>query len=152
VKNNLIIISLSLLALSCGTKKTDGGSKNNLSHINNSKLLNDNTFLITKKTSDKDYAFTPGKPVCVGGAKGETGPKNERRFLNALLGPNGERVSYARLGSCCGFKTPNALIGDGGLLDKYKVWIEGTSDTTIMYLNMYDADEMFIPIGFTARK
>jgi hypothetical protein len=37
-------------------------------------------------------------------------------------------------------------------MDKYKVWIEGTKDTTIMYLNMYDADEMFIPVGFTAKK
>jgi hypothetical protein len=152
MKNTFVYLSLCLFILSCGTKKNNGSTKNNLGYVNNAKMLNESTYLLTVKTSDKEYAFTPQKPVCVGGAKGNSGPLNERRFLNALLGPKGERVSYSRIGSCCGFKTPNALIGDGGLLDKYKVWIEGTTDTTIMYLNMYDADEMFIPVGYSARK
>jgi hypothetical protein len=138
--------------LACGTNKNDGNTKKNLGYINNTKMLNESTYLLTNKTSDKEYAFTPQKPVFVGGAKGNTGPLNERRFLNALLGPNGEKVAYNRIGSCCGFKTKNALIGDGAVIDKYRVWVEGTTDTTIMYLNMYDADEMFIPVGFTARK
>ena len=55
--------------------------------------LNDNTYLLKEKTEDKSYGFNQNNPIKVGGMKESSGPKNERRFLNALRGPNGEKVA-----------------------------------------------------------
>lgn len=66
--------------------------------------------------------------------------------LNALAGPNGEKVAYERLGSCCPFKTKNAVFGDSGMLDKYEITIEGSSKKIILYLNMYDSETLQVPV------
>lgn len=113
-------------------------------------LLDINTYQLTEQTLDPTYGFTKDNPVKVG--KEEGGPSDQRRFLNALLGPNGERVSYYRAGSCCPFKTPNGLFGDQGLLDLYKVSWQGSKDTLDIYINMYDKGDLYIPVGFTAKR
>jgi hypothetical protein len=59
---------------------------------NTTQLLNDQTYLLTKISKDATYAFSYPNPVKVGGAMNSSGPKNEKRFLNALLGPKGEKV------------------------------------------------------------
>lgn len=114
--------------------------------------LDDNTFLLQLPAADSTYGFSPANPIKVGGTKEQSGPRNQRRFLNALLGPGGEKVQYARLGGCCPFKTPNGLLDNTGLLDRYRVYWQGSKDTLILYLNMYDYGDLFIPNGFTARK
>ena len=93
-------------------------------------LLDARTFKITKFARDKTYGYTEDNPIKVGG--GMEGPLNEQRFLNALAGPNGEKVSYKRQGSCCPFKTPNAVFGDSGMLDMYEISIEGMSQKIIL--------------------
>ena len=75
------------------------------------------------------------------------GASNERKFLGAIKGPNGEQISYQRLGSCCPFKTNNGIMGSG-LLDKYEVKWEGQSNPVILYINMYDYEPLKAPIGF----
>lgn len=114
-------------------------------------LVNSQTFLLTEISKDKAYGFTTAKPIEVGGVDKNEGPLNERRFLNALAGPNGEKVSYYRLGSCCPFKTENGFMG-GGMLDNYKVTWEGSTDTVSIYINMYDYGELKAPVGFTIKK
>lgn len=114
--------------------------------------LDENTYLLTDASTDNTYGYTKENPVKTGGSKEQSGPKNERRFLNALLGPNGESIGYFRAGSCCGFKTPNGLMNNMGLLDIYRVWWEGSKDTVSIYINMYDKGDLYIPVGFTARK
>jgi hypothetical protein len=86
----------------------------------------------------------------VGGSNESSGPRSERRFLNALLGPNGEEVKYFRAGSCCPFKTPNGIL-DTGLLDRYRVSWTGSKDTLDIFINMYDKGDLQIPVGLTAR-
>ncbi|TPE45613.1 2-dehydro-3-deoxyphosphooctonate aldolase [Pontibacter mangrovi] len=114
--------------------------------------LDDRTYKLTAQADDKTYGFEQQNAIKVGGVHDQSGPMNERRFLNALLGPNGEAVGYYREGSCCTFKTPNGLMGDAGLLDLYKVYWEGGTDTLSLYLNMYDEGELLIPVGFTAKE
>jgi hypothetical protein len=106
---------------------------------------------LTDATDDKTYGFEKSNPVKVGGSI-ESGARNERRFLNALLGPNGEETTYFRAGSCCEFKTPNGLIGNMGLLDRYKLTWTGSSDTLNIYINMYDQGDLMISVGLTAKK
>lgn len=114
-------------------------------------VINGQAFLLTEISTDKSYGFTEKNPVRVGGVDKLEGPLNERRFLNALAGPNGEKVSYYRLGSCCPFNTDKGFNGKG-LLDNYKVTWEGSKDTVSIYINMYDYGQLKAPVGFTIKK
>lgn len=114
-------------------------------------LLDEQTFKISEKSTDPNYGYTPEKPIMVGSENG-SGPLNERRFLNALAGPEGQRIKYYRIGSCCSFYTKNGLYGNGGLLDKYNVSYPGLKKDIVLYINMYDSDTLKVPVGFTLRK
>jgi hypothetical protein len=109
-------------------------------------------FHVINQSSDKSYGFTEANPIKVGGRSEHVGPKNERRFLSALKGPNGETVRFYREGSCCLFKTPNLESGLKGSLDIYKVYWDGINDTLQIYINMYDKDSLMIPVGLTSKK
>ena len=115
-------------------------------------IIDDNTYLLTEMSSEKDYGFKKSNPVKVGGISERSGPLNERRFLNALLGPNGEEIRYLRAGSCCPFKTPNGMLNNTGMLDIYRIFWSGGQDTLDIYINMYDKGDLKIPIGLTAKK
>lgn len=88
----------------------------------------------------KGYGYTEEDPIKVGSEQINDGPANERAYLDNLTGPNGEPISYSRIGSCCEFETENSPFG-GGLLDKYEITYEGIEEPVILYLNMYDPDE-----------
>ena len=139
----LFLIAFTLLIVSCG------GSKKALKNYK-PQMANNQTFKIEQISTDKTYGFTEKNPIKVGFGGASEGPANERRFLNALAGPNGEEISYERLGSCCAFKTDNGFMG-GGLLDKYEIKWKGQSEPVILYLNMYDPGELLAPVGFTIR-
>ncbi|MDX2360284.1 MAG: 2-dehydro-3-deoxyphosphooctonate aldolase [Crocinitomicaceae bacterium] len=140
----ILFVGLMLVA-SCGsTKETSGGSG---STGTRAPLANENTFDITKISTDKTYGYAERNPVMVGGATDSEGPLNERRFLNALKGPNGESIGYYREGSCCMFDTDNGFM-DSGMLDIYRVYWGG-DDTVSIYINMYDFGDLSAPVGFT---
>ncbi|AMO19079.1 2-dehydro-3-deoxyphosphooctonate aldolase [Flavobacterium columnare] len=110
-----------------------------------------NSFIITKNTSDKKYAFTEFYPVNVGFTSIEDGENNQKRFLNALAGPKGETISYKLIESCCPFPTNRADIG-AGMLDIYEITYPGQNKPVLVYLNKYEKGELMIPVGFTAKK
>lgn len=114
--------------------------------------LDNNTFKLTEVSTDETYGYSEKNAIHVGGAKKDSGPTNERRFLNALLGPNGEAVTYVRQGSCCPVKSKNALFGDYALLDKYEVKYAGQEKPIILYINMYDPGSLKAPKGFTFKQ
>ncbi|MDF2932846.1 MAG: 2-dehydro-3-deoxyphosphooctonate aldolase [Chryseobacterium sp.] len=123
----LFLSTLIILAISsCGTAKTSSENP-------------------AESSTDSTYGFTEKNPVKVGGVG--SGPLNERNYLNSLTGPNGEKVSYDRQGSCCEFKSKNSPFGMG-LLDRYAVTYEGKKDTVTIYLNMYDKAKTMAPVGF----
>ncbi len=146
----LYCIFLALFVFSCKTTKQTGliefGSPN-IEQI----LINDNTFQITQFSKDKTYGYEQSNPIMVGGVQNMEGPLNQRRFLNALAGPNGEEVGYYRVGSCCHFKTKNSTFGGTGLLDIYNVFYEGLQEPLELYINMYDSDTLRVPVGFTLK-
>ena len=114
-------------------------------------LLNEKTFDLSEISKDKTYGYTEENPIMVGGAKDSQGPLNERRYLNALAGPNGEYISYNRTGSCCQFKSENGFMGSG-LLDMYEVTWKNQKEPVILYINMFDAGNLKAPVGFTIAK
>lgn len=98
---------------------------------------------------DRSYGYSEKNPIKVGGFK--NGPIQEKEFLNSLTGPNGEKVKYYRIGSCCPFQTPNSDWGSG-MLDKFSVTYNGLKKDLILYINMYDSDTLKAPIGFKFKK
>lgn len=142
-------IVLAMMVGACTAQKQGKGRSKGDDRSQKVEYVNDNTYLLKEKAEDKSYGFNKDNPIKVGGMKESSGPKNERRFLNALRGPNGEKVSYARGGSCCPFETPNGLLDNTGLLDRYWITWEGSKDTLNLYLNMYDYGNLKIPAGFT---
>lgn len=114
-------------------------------------MLDENSFKLLAISDDDTYGYTEKNPVKVGGATNMSGPLNERKFLNALLGPGGQTLTYNRRGSCCPFKSPNGLMGSG-LLDMYEVKYEGLEKPLIIYINMYDPGELKAPKGLTFKQ
>lgn len=131
--------------------KSGSGTYAHLFYKGKHPLLNDNTYKLDSISIDETYGYTQDNPIMVG-SDWDNAVKNERRFLNALLGPNGEAVTYARLGSCCHFSTPNGVINNAGLLDQYEMKIEGAAKPVVLYVNMYDNGILRAPKGFTYRK
>ncbi|MGC4129496.1 MAG: 2-dehydro-3-deoxyphosphooctonate aldolase [Bergeyella sp.] len=124
MKNYYLIIAVLILA-ACGTASS-----------------------VVQSVFDDTYGYSEKNPINVG----EHSPRNSVNYLRSLRGPDGEEVSFDRVGSCCHFKTKNALFGDMGLLDKYWVTYEGKKDTVYLYLNIYDKSELGTPKGFTRVK
>lgn len=148
MKRNIFLLSV-LFLISCGNAKEIVEEEK--SKQQTWPILNDNTFDLKAVSKDKTYGYTEKNPIMVGGLPDSEGPLNERRFLNALAGPNGEYVTYERTGSCCQFKTDNSFMG-AGLLDMYEITWKNQKESVTLYLNMYDAGELKAPMGFTIAK
>ena len=101
------------------------------------------------RTADPTYGFTASNPVRVGGFR-SVGSLSERRFLNALWGPEGQPIEYERLGSCCPFEL-DGTDPRGGLLDVFHVSYEGIDDPVVLYLDPYRSGEVRVPVGFAGR-
>lgn len=145
----ILFTSLIFLLLACGNSKEISEEKEKRTVA--WPLLNETTFNLSQISTDETYGYTEKNPIMVGGTKDSQGPLNERRFLNALAGPNGEYISYNRKGSCCQFKTENGFMGSG-LLDMYEVTWKNQREPVILYINMYDAGDLKAPVGFTIAK
>jgi len=144
MKKYIALFTIAFFLFSCSSTKH--ASKNV------KQTLKDNhTFLITETSTDKTYGFSPKNPVEVGGTKTSEGPMNERRYLNALTGPNGEKISYFRAGSCCPIKSENGFMGSA-MLDNYRVTWENSKDTVSIYINMYDSGKLKASLGFGLKK
>jgi hypothetical protein len=147
------LVGFCFLILGIGScKTTESAVKGGDNRSTDIEMLNNSTYFLTEYATDSNYGISKELPIKVGGIKESEGPTNERRYLNALLTGNGNELNFFRAGSCCAFSTPNGIIGNTGLLDIYKVFEEGTTDTTILYFNMYDKGDLFIPKGFKAKE
>lgn len=140
---NLLYLGALMLLFSCSTTKSTSTTSSGGS----------STFRVVGVSTDPTYGLSETNPVQVGGADKHQGPVNERKYLDALAGPNGEKISYYRHGSCCPIKSDNDPFGFGSvMLDNYRVTWEGADDTVSIYINMYDYGTMEAPVGFTLKK
>ena len=96
---------------------------------------------LSEISTNKKYGYNKKKPIKTGSIE------KEYHFLNALRGPNGEKVKYVRQGSCCPFRCKSAAFGKG-FLDVYQVSYEG-GKTVTLYLNGYEYEDLKCPVGFT---
>jgi hypothetical protein len=149
MKKIFYLITLSLFATSCiSTKSTLKNVDNNAPYP---KLSNNNTFVINEYSTDKRYGYDMDYPINIlyGNTRNET--LNQERFLNALAGPKGEKISYTKLESCCPFPTKNSEMG-AGLLDVYELRWEGQKNPITLYLNIFEKGFLKVPVGLTLKK
>lgn len=87
-------------------------------------------------STDETYGYTIENPIKVGGDF-FSGVQRERAFLDNLLGPNGEPLTYVREGS---------MMGNDTILDAYR--ISGLDSPVVLYVDMYTFEELSAPVGF----
>lgn len=146
---SFIYTSLLIITACAPSKTSSSNSAKGNTRTTAVQSIDENAFRIVAATDDKTYGYEKNNPVKVGRVNG--GPANERRYLNGLTGPDGEKLIYHRQGSCCPFKTPNGLFDNSGMLDIYRVTWVGASDTLTIFINMYDEGDLFVPVGLKAR-
>ena len=130
-------------------------TKSTLKNVNDNaptpQLTASNTFAITAFSQDPKYGFHPDYPINVFYMNTKDLTINQERYLNALCGPNGEKVFFKKLEICCPFPTKNCEMG-GGFLDQYEITWVGLKQPKKLYLNCYEKGDLMVPIGFGLAK
>ena len=149
MKKNLLFIALLLLSVSC--VRTKSTLKNVDDNAPNLVLTTENTFVITAFSTDKRYGYEADYPINIFYRNTLNDKINQERFLNALAGPNGEKITYEKLESCCPFPTKRTDLG-AGLLDVYELKWNGQKKPVKLYLNIYEKGVLMVPVGLSLKK
>jgi hypothetical protein len=104
-----------------------------------------NTFEIKLFSTDKKYGYDKDYPINIFYQNSKS-DHNQGRFLNALAGPKGEKITYTKLESCCPFPTKRSDMG-AGFLDVYELKWEGQKKPVLLYLNIYEKGILMVPFG-----
>ena len=149
MKKSILFIALLISMASCSS--TQSTLKNTDDEAPNLILSKDNIFLITEYSKDKKYGYDKDYPINIffNNTKNET--INQDRFLNALKGPKGEKITFTKLESCCPFPTKRSELG-AGFLDVYELKWVGQKKPVILYLNIYEKGILMVPVGLTVKK
>jgi len=114
-------------------------------------VTKENAFLVTQYSKDPKYGFDPDYPVNVFYRNASNETLNAERYLNALAGPNGEKITYKKLESCCPFPTKRSEMG-AGFLDVYELKWDGQKEIVKLYVNIYERGYLLAPMGLTIKK
>ena len=147
IKISCLLIALIMFASCVSTKST-------LKNVDNNapvpKLTRDNTFVLNQNSSDPKYGYDRDYPVNVY-YKSMKEDRNPERFLNALAGPQGQKISYRKIDSCCPFPTKSSEMG-AGLLDVYELSWEGQKAPIKLYINIYEKGVLMVPMGLSLKR
>ncbi len=148
MKKTALLIALLISITSCtSTKSTIKNIDNNAPNL---QLVENNTFLISEFSTDRKYGYDQDYPINIFFESTRNETINQQRFLNALAGPKGEKISYTKLESCCPFPTKRSEMG-AGLLDVYELKWEGQKSPVILYLNIYEKGVLMVPFGLSLK-
>ena len=149
MKKILPFISLLLLFTSCIS--TQSTLKNVDDNAPIPRLENNNTFVINEYSKDKRYGYEKEYPINLFYSNTKNETINQQRYLNALAGPKGKKITYTKLESCCPFPTKRSEMG-AGFLDVYELKWEGQQNPVTLYLNIYEKGVLMVPVGLTLKK
>jgi hypothetical protein len=149
MKNTLVIFILFITLSGCtSTKSTLQNTDDNAPDL---QLTQKNTFIVTEYSTDKKYGYNKDYPVNIFFNNTNNETINQERFINALAGPKGEKITFTKLESCCPFPTKRSDMG-AGLLDVYELKWNGQKTPVLLYLNIYEKGVIKIPVGLTLKK
>lgn len=143
---------ISFLALAIATSCVS--TRNTIRNIDDNALMpplsKEKTFIITEISKDKQYGYNEDYPVNLGFLPPTATEINIQRFFGALAGPDGQKITYTKVDSCCPFPTKKYDMG-AGILDIYEVTWNGLSTPKRIYINLYEKGKVIAPNGFTIR-
>lgn len=149
MKKTVLFVTLLIVTASCVS------TKSTLKNVDNNApipvLSKDNTFVITQFSTDKRYGYDKDYPINIFFRTSKDESINQQRYLNALAGPKGEKLTYTKLESCCPFPSTKSDMG-AGFLDVYEVKWEGQKKPVLLYLNIYEKGILMVPVGFSLKK
>ena len=149
IKLFLAVILIAIATSSCVSTKSTLKNVDDNAPIPT--LSADNTFVLTDYSKDKKYGYDADYPINVFYKNTKDENLNAERFLNALAGPKGEKITFSKIESCCPFPTKRTEIG-AGFLDVYDLKWEGQTKATKLYLNVYEKGHLLVPIGLSIKK
>lgn len=114
-------------------------------------LSKEKTFIITEISDNKKYGYDQDYPINLGFMPIQTVEINVKRYFGALSGPNGEKLAYKKVDTCCPFPSKKNDMG-AGVLDIYEVTWEGLPEPKRIYINLYEKGKIVAPKGFGIRK
>lgn len=152
MKNNFkFLVSIILLTALTSCVSIKSSLKNVDDNAPIPALSKENTFIFTEYSKDKKYGFDPDYPINVFYKNTKNENLNSMRFLNALAGPKGEKITCTKLESCCPFPSKRTEMG-AGFLDIYEVTWEGQPKPIKLYLNIYERGYLLVPVGLSLKK
>jgi hypothetical protein len=149
MKKYFILLMLLTIISSCVSTKST--LKNVDDNAPNLRLTSENTFVINQYSKDKKYGYDEDYPINIFYKSSKEDIINQQRFLNALAGPNGEKITYKKIESCCPFPTKKSEMG-AGFLDIYELTWEGQTAPVKLYLNIYEKGVLMVPVGLSLKK
>ncbi|MBP6585422.1 MAG: 2-dehydro-3-deoxyphosphooctonate aldolase [Flavobacterium sp.] len=149
MKKYFILLMLLTIISSCVSTKST--LKNVDDNAPNLRLTSENTFVINQYSKDKKYGYDEDYPINIFYKSSKDDIINQQRFLNALAGPNGEKITYKKIESCCPFPTKKSEMG-AGFLDIYELTWEGQTAPIKLYLNIYEKGVLMVPVGLSLKK
>ncbi|WP_298143387.1 2-dehydro-3-deoxyphosphooctonate aldolase [Flavobacterium sp.] len=108
-------------------------------------------FVITDVSTNPKYGYDKDYPINVFFQNTKNDTINQFRFLNALAGPQGEKLRFRRIDDCCPFPSKRNDIGVG-LLNRYEITWEGQKEPIVLYLNIFAKGRIAVPVGLTLKK
>lgn len=125
-----------------------------LKNVDNSAIrpsIKDKAYVITEYASDNKYGYDPDYPINIGFIHEKQEDINIEYYFNGLEGPNGEKISYKKVDTCCPFPSKNSLMG-AGTIGIYEVSFEGSSKKITLYFNIFEKGKILCPKGFAIKK
>ncbi len=113
-------------------------------------LSKEKTFIITEISDNKKYGYDPDYPVNLGFMPIQTVEINVKRYFGALSGPDGQKLTYKKVDTCCPFPSKKNDMG-AGVLDIYEITWEGLTEPIRIYINLYEKGKIVAPKGFGIR-
>jgi hypothetical protein len=149
MKKTVCIIFLIITSVSCVSTKSTLQNVDENAPI--PQVSRNNTFVITEYSKDAKYGYNKDYPINIFFRNTKDDSINQARFLNALTGPKGEKISFQKVESCCPFPTKRSEMG-AGFLDVYEITWEGLKKPIVLYINIYEKGTLMVPLGLSLKK
>ena len=144
----LFSIIAALLLTSCVS------TQSTLKNVDNTAVrpaVKDKAYVITEYATDGKYGYDQDYPINIGFIHEKQEDINIEYYFNGLQGPNGEKISYKKVDTCCPFPSKNSLMG-AGTIGIYEVSFEGSSKKITLYFNIFEKGKILCPKGFAIKK
>ena len=144
----LFSIITALLLTSCVS------TQSTLKNVDNTAIrpaIKDLAYAITEYATDNKYGYDQDYPINIGFIHEKQEDINIQYYFNGLEGPNGEKISYKKVDTCCPFPTKNSLMG-AGTVGIYEVTFEGSNKKVMLYFNIFEKGKILCPKGFAIKK